>query len=422
MSSRIESLPPSARRPAPLGRMPAVGGSRRDFLGAALTAPLAGSLVAPGRIFAAGTERLRVGLIGCGGRGTGAAAQAVAADPAVRIVALGDMFGDQLDSAAEVLSRRTGAQFDCPPERRFVGEDAFRRVIDGGVDVVLLATPPHLRPRHLEAAVAAGKHVYCERPVAVDVPGVVRAAAAASRARAAGLAVVSGFCHRRDVRTLACMSRIRDGAIGRPLHVEAHAAIGLPWRKTLEPGHAPADWPLRNWVSFRRFSGGHLVEHHVEALDRAVWLLGDDAPLAVEPLPHPEPQGPATIGAIGDCGASLAVRYVFADGRTILASIDRRPRGGDLVAETAVGTDGGCDLRAGVITGGRGRHLLPPAGPGRHQATMDALVRGILAGAPAHDGETMCRSTLLAVLGSVAAETGRRQLWPRPGTAAAPTA
>lgn len=405
---------------------PPAGASRRGFLGAVLATPLTAGIVpspaASAGSFVAGAERLRVGLVGCGGRGTGAATQAVAADPAVRLVALGDLFPATVETAAELLERRAGARFDCPPERRFTGADAYRRVIDSGVDVVLLATPPHLRPLHLEAAVAAGKHVYCERPVAIDVAGVVRAAAAAAVARSAGLAIVSGFCHRRDARTTACMARIHDGFIGRPLHVETHAAVGLPWRRPLLSGYDPASWPLQNWVSFRRFSGGHLVEHHVEALDRAVWLLGDEAPLAVEPLPDPEPQGPATIGAIGDCRASAAVRYLFADGRTILASIDRRQRVGTAVAELAFGTAGTCDLHAGVIAGRRGRHLLSPPAAGRHQAAMNALIGGILAGRPADDGQTMCQSTLLAVLGSEAVDTGRPLPWPRVVGAAATTA
>jgi len=423
MHAHAASLAQPVRRSRAAAGTAAAGTSRREFLGAALATPLAaGIAVAPGGGFAAGPQRLRVGLVGCGGRGTGAAAQAVAADPSVRVVALADLFSDHLETAADLLARRAGAQFDCPPERRFTGDDAFRRVLDSGVDVVLLATPPHVRPLHLEAAVAAGKHVYCERPVAIDVAGVVRAAAAVARARAEGLAIVSGFCHRRDARTTACMALIHDGAIGRPFHVETHAAIGLPWCRPLESGHDPARWPLRNWVSFRRFSGGHLVEHHVEALDRAAWLLGDEAPVAVEPLPYPERPAPASIGAVGDCRAGVAVRYLFADGRTILASIDRRQRGDAAVAELALGTAGTCDLRAGFIAGSRGRHILPPPAAGRHQAAMDALVRGILSGRPADDGRTMCQSTLLAILGGEAAETGRRQPWPGlPEAAAAAT-
>lgn len=393
--------------------------SRRSFLGGAVAVSCGavGSLPAGG-LFAGGEQRLRVGLVGCGGRGTGAAAQAMAADPTVRVVALGDVFADQVASAAAVLGGPhglAGGQFDCPPCRRFVGPDAYQRVIESGVDVVLLAAPPHVRPLHLEAAVAAGKHVYCEKPVAIDAAGVVRAALAATRSRAAGLTLVSGFCFRRDARTVELVDRLHDGAIGRPLAVQAHAAIGLPWRKPRESDHDRGDWPLRNWISFARFSGGHFVEHHVQAIDRAVWILGDVPPVAAEPLAGlvavTGPRGDEAIGAIGDCPATTAVRYRFADGRTIEASIVRREQAGDRVVETAVGSAGSCDLMAGRIVGRGAWEAGQPPRAGRHAATIEALVRGILSGRVSHDGGTMCRSTLMAVMGRMAAETGRPVAW-----------
>jgi predicted dehydrogenase len=357
--------------------------------------------------------------VGCGGRGTGAALQTLQADPSVRVVSLGDVFADQVASAAEVLGG-AGGQFDCPPMRRFVGEDAYQRVIDSGVDVVLLAAPPHVRPLHLEAAVAAGKHVYCEKPVAIDAAGVVRAAAAAARSRAAGLALVSGFCFRRDARTADMVTRIHDGVIGRPRLVQIHAAIGLPWRKPVDNGRASGEWPLRNWISFARFSGGHFVEHHVQAIDRAAWIMGDAAPLTAEGVAgsHTASGWAAggahdddAAGAIGDCAASTAVRYTYAGGRTIEASLDRRERAGDRTVETVTASAGSCDLVRGTIAGGRGWAAVPAPGPGRFSATMTALIGGILAGRLVHDGDTMCRSTLMAVMGRMAAETGRTVAW-----------
>jgi len=406
----------SARSTAALSTAALGGTSRRSFLGGTLASScmVAGTLPTGG-LFAAGQQRLRVGLVGCGGRGTGAALQALEADPAVRMVALGDLFADQVASAADVLGR-AGGQFDCPKTQRFVGRDAYRQVIDSGVDVVLLAAPPHVRPLHLEAAVAAGKHVYCEKPVAIDAAGVVRAAAAAARSRAAGLALVSGFCFRRDDRMGEMVARLHDGAIGRPRLVQAHAAIGLPWRKPLESSLASGDWPLRNWISFARFSGGHFVEQHVQAIDRAAWIMGDVPPLTAEGMAGSAcasngSHDNGATGAIGDCPAHTAVRYTYADGRTIEASIDRRERTGDRLVETVTGSAGNCDLVRGTITGRQGSTAMPPPGPGRFSATMVALVEGILSGRVAHDGDTMCRSTLMAVMGRMAAETGRPVSW-----------
>lgn len=381
--------------------------SRRTFLGCAAAATAALPMAAaPAGGFAGGGERLRVGLVGCGGRGTGAALQAAASNPAVRIVALGDVFAEQVESAAEQLVRRAGTQFECPPSRRFVGAEAFRGVIGGDVDLVILAGPPHVRPLHLEAAVAAGRHVYCERPVAVDVAGVVRAAAAAARGRAAGLALVSGFCSRRDEATRELVARIHAGEIGRPLELHAHAAIGLPWRQPAQTGGSAAAWRQRNWISFTSLSGGHLVEHHVDAIDRALWVLGDVAPLSAEAVAT---AAGVDAGAIGDCAATTVVRYQFADGVTFEASIDRRQRVRDRRIEQVVGPKGRCDLVRGLV--GAVAAGAVPGGPGRHQAAMDGLVGAVLAGRAVHDGATMCLSTLVAIMGRTAAERRGRIDW-----------
>jgi predicted dehydrogenase len=404
------------------------GTSRRSFLGGSVAASSAAVVSLPtGGLFAAGEQRLRVGLVGCGGRGTGAALQALEADPAVRVVALGDVFADQVASSAEVLGA-AGERFDCPAAQRFVGQDAYRRVIDSGIDIVLLAAPPHTRPLHLDAAVAAGKHVYCEKPVAIDAAGVVRAAAAAARSRANGLSLVSGFCFRRDARMVEMVARIHDGAIGRPRLVQAHAAVGLPWRQPLEIGRESGEWSLRNWISFARFSGGHFVEQHVQAIDRAAWVMGDVEPLMAEGLAGSpcdlswtasRAHHNTATGAIGDCPAATAVRYTFADGRVIEASIDRRERAGDRIVETVVGSAGSCDLVRGVIAGRHDWTAVPQPGPGRFSAAILALVGGILSGRSVHDGDTMCRSTLMAVMGSMAAESGRPLAWSELAGAAA---
>jgi len=402
----------------------AAGPSRRSFLAAALAPavlpPAFGSAAAAplpaGGLFG-GPERLRIGLVGCGGRGTGAALLAAAADPAVRVVALGDVFADQVASSADVLASGLGDHFACPPTSRFVGADAYRQVIDAGVDLVILAAPPHVRPLHLEAAVAAGKHVYCEKPAAVDVAGAVRAAAASARARAAGLSLASGLCFRHDPRTAAVVGRVHDGAIGRTMAVQVHAAVGLPWRKPVDAAGRGADWRLRNWISFAGFSGGHLVEHHVEAIDRGLWLLGDVPPAVAEgrlDLRFP------CRGAIGDCPARTTVRYRFADGRSLEASVERGEQARWGIEEMAIGTRGSCDLVLGTIGG---RPLpLPAAGPGRYAAVMARLVAGVLAGRPVHDGESLCRSTLVAVMGRLAAESGRAVTWAEVAGAAAASA
>ena len=390
--------------------------SRRGFLGSIAGSSLAATLgpgsataeMASGGLFAGGDERIRVGLIGCGGRGTGAALQAVAADPAVRIVALGDVFSDQLASAAHVLARDAAGQFACPPEQRFVGERAYLDVLEAGVDVVLLAAPPHVRPQHVTAAVRAGKHLFCEKPAAIDLPEVHEVAAACAAARAQNLTVVSGLCLRRDESTCGMIGTIRDGAIGRLLQIHAHAALGLPWQKPAETGWTAAEWRQRNWISFGRFSGGAFVEHHIHAIDRGLWALGDACPVAAVSAEPPglfaeHRSGLRSGWAFGDCGNVVAVRYTFADGSEMHASCGRGI-GLTKVADAVVGTLGRRDLDG-----------LPAAAPrpavSRYQSTMNALVQAVRSGTPVDDGATLCRSTLVAIMGRMAAAAGRPIRW-----------
>lgn len=358
--------------------------SRREFL-ASSAAGLAAGAVAPAMHASAGAATIRVGLLGCGGRGTGAALQAAAADPAVRIAALGDMFPDQLDSSAHILARDANAQFACPPTARFIGIDAYRRVLDAGVDAIVIAAPPHLRPLHVEAAVAAGVHVFCEAPAAVDVAGVSRLAHALATARAAGLAVASGLHSRRDASMAALAADVQAGAIGRPMSVDVHATWRGPWSVAAQPAWTPAEERLRNWASHSVFSGGHFVERHVHAIDRALWVLGDRAPAVAEPL----------SGAGGD---DVAVRYGFEDGAHLRASSVRVASGPDAMREAVVGSRGVRDLE------------LPSDGR-RFQATMDAFVRAVRRESLVDDGDILVRASLVTLMGRLAAVRGRDVGW-----------
>lgn len=367
---------------------------RRPFLGIALGA--AGTLASlrhAGGAFVAGSDRIRIGLVGCGGRGTGAALQATAADRGTVVTALGDLFADQLPSAAALLA--LDGRIDCPAERRFSGPDAWLQVIYSDVDALILAAPPWLRPDHVAAAVRAGRHVYCEKPAAVDVAGVATVLAACSEARERGLSFVSGLCPRRHDAMVQTVARIRDGGIGRPLRAAVHARLGLPWRRPLQQGWTAVDADIRNWISCDRFSGGHFVEHHIDAIDRAIWALGDDWPVAAAPLP------------IASGFTGTAVRFIYHDGRFIDASIDRREGGPQWVEERLTGTAGLADLRRHTVGGwGHGGSV-----PNPHQSCASAFIASLRSGRPAHDGDALCRSTLAALMGRAASVSGERVDW-----------
>jgi myo-inositol 2-dehydrogenase/D-chiro-inositol 1-dehydrogenase len=261
---------------------PAAALSRRRFLQSTAVGALAAPRVhgrAPG---ASPGDTLRVGLVGCGGRGTGAAAQALAADSNVRLVALGDVFPDRLQGSRETLRKQPeiGPKVDVPDERCFVGFDAYRRVIDSGVDVVLLATPPHFRPLHIQAAVAAGKHLFVEKPVAVDAPGVRAVLAACAEARTRKLAVVSGLAMRYSYGHREAMRRIHDGALGRIRTLQAIDLRGPLWVKPRQPGWTDMEYQMRNWYYFTWLSGDFNVEQHIHLLDLCAWAMKDEYPVS----------------------------------------------------------------------------------------------------------------------------------------------
>jgi predicted dehydrogenase len=364
--------------------------ARRAFLGrscgtvGSLAAVAAGGGPAGG-FFIAGSDRVRVGLVGCGGRGTGAAAQAAAADPAVRITALADLFADRIDAALTVLDRTAGAAVECPADRRFTGEHGWRQLVDSDLDVVILATSPDARPAQTVAAVAAGRHVYCEAPAAIDAAGVAAMHAAFRRAATAGLSVGSGLAWRHDPATVRAIATIRAGLIGPPVAACAHSRIGPAWRAAGTTGLSATAAAHRDWIAVPRLSGGDFVEHHVHAIDKLLWALGDEPPVVVEPLAS---------------GRGTAVRYRFAGGGVVEASLARLPGGRDRLEELVRGTRGGCDLRA--AGGGAGRHAL----------SMAAFVWSIRGGPPAAEGEALCRSTLAAILGRESAATATALAWP----------
>jgi len=225
-------------------------------------------------------ETLRIGLIGCGGRGTGAAAQALAADPNVKLAALGDAFADRLQGSLETLHNQAAIaqKIDVPETRRFIGLDAYQKVIEHS-DVVLLATPPHFRPIHLEAAVSAGKHVFAEKPVAVDAPGVRRVLTACAEARRKNLSIVSGLAMRYSNGHREIMERLHRGEVGEIRAVHANDFRGPIWVKPRQPTWTEMEYHLRNWYYFTWLSGDFNVEQHIHLLDLCPWIMKDEYPV-----------------------------------------------------------------------------------------------------------------------------------------------
>jgi myo-inositol 2-dehydrogenase/D-chiro-inositol 1-dehydrogenase len=249
--------------------------SRRDFMktsAAVVGGTLASGLVLPGA-YAAGSDEIRVGLIGCGGRGTGAVDNVLKAAEGVRLVAAGDIFKDHLASSLDNLKSH-GDKAAVSPDMQFVGWDAYKKVLATDVNYVILATPPAFRPIHLRAAVEAGKNIFTEKPVAVDPAGIKACFEIADLAKQKNLAIAAGTQRRHHAAYLETMRRIHDGAIGDVVALRVFWNQGGLWTKPRQPEWTDMEWQLRNWLYFTWLSGDHIVEQHVHNIDVANWVMG----------------------------------------------------------------------------------------------------------------------------------------------------
>lgn len=388
--------------------------TRRSFLKKS-SAVAAGTMVAPYLALSpntfANSQTLKVGLVGCGGRGTGAAREALKADKNVVLTAVGDIFDKQIDGSLNALEREVGEKMKV--EGRFVGIDAYQKVIDSGVDVVVLATPPGFRPQHLKAAVAAGKHVFCEKPVATDAAGIRTALAAVEEAKKKNLGLGAGFCWRHNLAERGLFERIHAGDIGDVRVFYGTYYTGpvkpMPPANTRPPGMSDLEWQLRNWYNFVWLSGDGLVEQAVHAVDWMCWAFKDVPPLKA--IAVGGRQIPAHGGNIFD---HFEINYEYADGaRAFLGCRQQVGCANDNTA-TIYGTKGTArELGfAGMpfIKGEKNWRYAGPR-PNMYQVEHDELFASIRAGNPRNDGVRLCHSSMAAIMGRMAAYTGEEVTW-----------
>ena len=394
--------------------------SRRHFLGATAAAS-AGVLALSRGAHAAGSDVLKVGLVGCGGRGTGAAANAINADPGVKIVAVADAFADRAENALKALTKRYPDRVDVPASRCFIGFDGYKQLLAEDIDVVLLASPPHFRPKHLAAAIEANKHVFAEKPVGVDATGVRSVLATCDVARKKNLCIVSGLCWRYDTVIRETIKRLHDGAIGDILSVQSTRNLGYLWHRERQPDWTEMEFQMRNWYYFTWLSGDHNVEQQIHGIDKCSWALGDKPPVKAWAVSGRQVRTDPEYGNIYD---HHSVVYEYENGVKFYALARQQPNCYNAYTETLLGTKGRCDLQKGEIVGetnwkhgeqagdmsgyaGRGKGKLRPM----HQVEQDELFAAIRAGKVINNGEYMCQSTLLAILGRTAGYTGQEITW-----------
>ncbi|MGV3772416.1 MAG: Gfo/Idh/MocA family protein [Verrucomicrobiales bacterium] len=384
--------------------------TRRTFLKKSSTVVAAGVampyLAFPQKSFAEDAETIKVGLIGCGGRGSGAAAQALGADKNVMLTAMGDVFEDRLQNSLKALQTTAKEKVQVTPENCFVGFDAYQKVIDSGVDVVLLTTPPGFRPMHLKAAVAAKKHVFCEKPMAVDGPGVRMVLEAAAEAKKNKTAIASGFCWRSNHGERALMERIHDGEIGEPMALYNTYNTGTLWVHPRKPEQTDMEYQMRNWYYFAWLSGDHIVEQACHSIDKMSWAMKDVPP--VRCIAHGGRQqrtGPE-YGHIYD---HFEVVYEYENGARGFHFCRQQAGCASDNSDYIIGSKGVAKIKAfgPLQITGENAWRFQGERPDMYQVEHDELFASIRKGEPLNHGEWMAQSSLLAIMGRMAAYTGQ---------------
>ncbi len=387
--------------------------SRRDFVreSSALAAAAAVTPLAIGQAaHAAGSDVIRVGLIGCGGRGSGAAVNAMNAGSDIHLVAMGDLFADNARKSLQNLKNLKPDQVMVDDDHVFDGFDAYQKVIASDIDVVLIAAASRFHPQFLKAAIDAGKHVFVEKPHSVDVPGLAVVQAACDDAKKKGLAVVSGLCWRYDLGVRETMKRVQDGAIGDIIAIEETYLRG-PYRLTKrDPQWTELEWQLRNWYHFCWLAGDDVLQSLIHNLDKAAWALGEEPPLSAFGL-----GGRSSIvePSHGDQFDNVSVAFEYANGVRVYGFNRAQTSCFGQTADRILGTKGIAHMpqRCQIEVDGETVWRYEGPKPSMYDVEHQELFESIKSGNPINNGLHMVRSTMLAILGRMAAYTGEKITW-----------
>jgi predicted dehydrogenase len=389
------------------------GTNRRRFIrnssatvgGAAVASQIAFPSVTFGADLA---KKFKIGLIGCGGRGTGAANQALNADSNTEIWALADMFPEQIERTEKILTTQHKDRVNVTKGRRFTGMNAYEKLLDSGVDIVLIATPPGFRPIHFRAAVNAGKHVFAEKPVATDAHGVRDVLAANEIAKKNGTAVVSGLCWRYETGMRKMVKAIQDGAIGNIVNAESTRYLkGVSKMAERQEGWTDLEYQIRNWYYFTWLSGDFIVEQFVHELDKMSWLFGK-YPQSVICSGGRISRTEEKFGHVFDHFNAI---YQYDDGRRYYASTRHQPACDGTFRDSVFGTEGWADLMKFTIHGKEEPVRLAKRRTDMHQLEHDEMYAALRQGEIPNNGEYMAHSTLMGIMARESAYTGKELTW-----------
>ncbi|HKS04709.1 MAG TPA: Gfo/Idh/MocA family oxidoreductase [Gemmatimonadaceae bacterium] len=388
--------------------------SRRDFIKTSAAAAAAtAAFGAPAGAWAAPRATIRIGLIGCGGRGKGAANDAVKGSEGIELVAMGDLQPDRLSSARTDLAKALGPAYKVTDAHAFSGFDAYQKVIASDVDLVILATPPGFRPTHIKAVIEAGKHLFTEKPVAVDPVGVRSVLASAELAAQKNLAVVAGTQRRHQIHYLETIKRVHDGAIGDIVGGQVYWNQGPLWSVDRTPEMSDMEWQIRNWLYFTWLSGDHIVEQHVHNIDVANWVMKGHPVRAYGVGGRQTRVEQPKWGHIFD---HFCVELEYANGAKVTSMCRQQVGTRGANEENFVGTKGFVNLgdnnQGGRIRGGmefQRQKLASDTSP--YVLEHTDLVASIRAGKPLNELKQVAESVLTAIMAREAAYTGQPITW-----------
>ncbi|MCM8540188.1 MAG: Gfo/Idh/MocA family oxidoreductase [Lentisphaeraceae bacterium] len=383
---------------------------RRNFVKAGATVAALSSI----NIFAknpkGANETINVALIGCGGRGRGAAANALNSDPNTKLVAIADVFPERLSEAVDRL-KNYGERSNIPSDKQFSGFDAYQKVMDlPEVDVVILTTPPHFRPTHIEAAVKANKHIFAEKPLAVDPAGVKKVMESIKQCEEKGLTFVCGFCYRFDKRKQETMKKVQEGLIGEVQNIQCSYNTGGLWMHPRQDNWGDMEWQMRNWLYFTWLSGDHIVEQGIHNVDKLGWISGDIPPEYAYGMGGRQTRTDQAYGHVYD---HFSVQYKFKTG--VYANFTcRQQKGTDAaVDDIIIGTNGTADLMRHKIYDKDGKSVWRFKGKAvnMYDAEHMEIMKGLRSGKIVNNGASSINSTAMGVMGRMSGYTGKKVTW-----------
>lgn len=387
--------------------------TRRNFIkGSSLLVAggaMAGTLPLARAANSFGSDAVKIGLVGCGGRGQGAATQAMNTKGGeVRLMAMADIFERQIQSAARSIAGRHGDKFDVKDNTRFVGLDGYKRVMDTNCDLVILATPPGFRPMMFEAAIDAGKHVFAEKPVATDAPGVRRFLKANEKAKEKKLAVAVGLQRHHEVAYRETMDKLKSGAIGDIIFCRCYWNGAGVWTRNREPQQTELEYQMNNWYYFTWAGGDHIVEQHIHNLDVINWLM-DGHPEEAQGMGGRQVRTSKEHGQIYD---HHSVEFTYANGVKMLSQCRHIESCWNSVDEYAHGSNGWCDISGGKIYDKENKLVWKTDGKrDGHQEEHHDLFAMLRAGELPNEGQYGADSTMTSIMGRMATYSGKKLTW-----------